>query len=246
MRFRRSDGGQLFNAKPAELASIIAFVDVADERVASAAADALNGTAVGGHVLRVNLQRSAKTAETMDEKRTVVVGNLPYNCTDEVLRETFECCGEIEYVRTLQTLKGCSGLGFVCFAEAAAVPMAQELNNGLLLERPIRVSRYQARKKPAEGKPTRRHQTFGAQRRLAVKKGKRQADGGQEKGAGRFARSGGGGDKDGRVAKKKKSEFTGAKVSDKKKAVDKKKKGGPKGPKLLAKKIAPREKKVAV
>lgn len=237
VRFRRNDGGQLFNVKTATLQSIIAFVDVPTEAAAAVACEALNGTEVGGHVLRVNLQRNAKTAEKMDEKRTICVGNLAYSVTDELLRETFECCGEIEYVRTLQNPKGCSGLGFVCFAEAASVQMAFELNGGLLLERPVRVERYQARKKPAVGKPQKRHQTFGAQRRLAAKGVA--ADG-------EFGKGGKGniqqrGKPVGADKKKSKPEFTGAKVSDKKnKKSGDKKKGGLKGPKLLAKKIAPR------
>lgn len=235
VRFRRNDGGQLFNVKTAALQSIIAFVDVKTEAAAAAACEALNGTEVGGHVLRVNLQRNAKTAEKMDEKRTICVGNLAYSVTDELLRETFECCGEIEYVRTLQSPQGCSGLGFVCFAEAGSVQMAFELNGGLLLERPVRVERYQARKKPAAGKPQKRHQTFGAQRRLAAKGVA--ADGGKGGKGNAQQRDG----KPGADKKKSKPEFTGAKVSDKKgKKSGDKKKGGLKGPKLLAKKIAPR------
>lgn len=236
VRFRRNDGGQLFNVKTATLQSIIAFVDVPTEAAALAVCEALNGTEVGGHVLRVNLQRNAKTAETMDEKRTICVGNLSYQVTDELLRETFECCGEIEYVRSLQNAKGCSGLGFVCFADAASVQMAFELNGGQLLNRPVRVERYHARKKPAIGKPQKRHQTFGAQRRLAAKgvAGDAGAVAGATKG-GKHAQP------EQANKKKNKSGFAGAKVSDKnKKSTDKKKKGGLKGPKLLAKKIAPR------
>lgn len=237
VRFRRNDGGQLFNVKTADLPSVIAFVDVPTEAAALAASEALNATRIGNHVLRVNLQRSARTAESMDEKRTICVGNLAYTVTDALLRETFECCGEIEYVRTMQNAKGCSGLGFVCFAEAATIPIAYELNGGQLQGRPIRVERYQSRKKPALGKPTKKHQSFGAQRRLASKTEKKGESGAPVGGAGgKFARKA-----PATPEKKKKSGgFAGAKVSEGKKSGDKKKKTGLKGAKLLAKKIAPR------
>lgn len=250
VRFRRNDGGQLFNVKTAELDSIIAFVDVPNEEVGLAASAGLNGTLVGTHILRVNLQRNARTAEQMDEKRTICVGNLAYKVTDELLRETFECCGEIEYVRTLQSAQGCKGVGFVCFAEAASVPMAFELNGGLLLERPIRVDRYKASRKPSAETQKKRHASFGAQRRLAAKiaKGGSSATTGAANGKARFQRQMGkvvksngsaATGKQEKGGKKKRSEFAGAKTSDKKSG-DKRKKGGLKGDKLLAKKIAPR------
>lgn len=63
------------------------------------------------------------------------------------MRQTFECCGELRYVRTLQCDKGCKGIAYVCFENAESVGLALKLNKTLLLDREIRVERYIEKKK---------------------------------------------------------------------------------------------------
>lgn len=62
--------------------------------------------------------------------------------TDNILRDAFKCCGEIENVRTVQTLKGCKGVAFIRFAKAESVALALKLNGTSILDREIRVERY--------------------------------------------------------------------------------------------------------
>lgn len=130
----------------------------------------VNGEKLGDHVLRVDLQKNAKQAkDSYDPKRTVFVGNLKYSkfllqqflflyckykrkkivllaVTDDTLHETFGCCGAIDYVRTLQSPKGCNGTAFVCFKDSASVVNALKLNNTQILGREARVDRYQTNK----------------------------------------------------------------------------------------------------
>lgn len=62
------------------------------------------------------------------------------------MRQAFECCGKIDYIRVLQTDRGCKGVSFVCFKSPDAVPLALELNGTLLLDRPMNVERYKETK----------------------------------------------------------------------------------------------------
>lgn len=133
--------------------------------------------------------------------------------TDKQLHETFECCGDIDYVRSIQTKQGCKGTAFVCFKDVASVQMALELNKGELNGRPITVTKCLSKDKAAEKKQNK----AGATDRIAAK---------SEKGEG-------------------KKDFAGAKANNDKKNNKKNKgKAGITGPKLLAKKIAPKVQKV--
>lgn len=137
--------------------------------------------------------------------------------TDAQLHETFECCGDIDYVRSIQTKQGCKGTAFVCFKDAASVQMALELNKGELNGRPITVTQCLSKDK-ADAKKANK---VGAADRIAAKSagGATKADGG-------------------------KKEFAGAKANNDKKNKKNKGKSGISGPKLLAKKIAPKVQKV--
>lgn len=69
------------------------------------------------------------------------------------MRQTFECCGELRYVRTLQCDKGCKGIAYVCFENAESVGLALKLNKTLILDREVRVERYIAKKKKKQKAP---------------------------------------------------------------------------------------------
>lgn len=91
---------------------------------------------------------------------------------DEILKETFKCCGSIKYVRVLQTDKGCNGTAFVCFEKPESVALALELNGTLVLNREMRVSRYSVKELGGGQKKIliKKKSTFdGAPRRLAAK-----------------------------------------------------------------------------
>lgn len=117
--------------------------------------------------------------------------------------------------------KGCNGTAYVCFKDNASITMALELNNSDVEGRAIRVERYTAKKQGAGGERKKKDKkgSVGVERRLAEKNKKETAS-----------------------PKSVKAEFTGVKITDKKKKKNQNK--SPSGPKLLAKKIAPRVNKI--
>lgn len=120
--------------------------------------------------------------------------------------------------------KGCNGTAYVCFKDNASITMALELNNSDVEGRAIRVERYTAKKQGAgvDRKKKEKKATVGVDRRLAEKNKKESAS-----------------------PKAGKAEFTGVKITDKKKKnQNKSSKGGLSGHKLLAKKIAPKVNKI--
>lgn len=149
---------------------------------------------------------------------------LPIAVTDKILNEAFSCCGKIEYVRAMYCDKGCNGTAYVCFKDNASITMALELNNAEVEGRAIRVERYAAKKQGSgvDHKKKGKKASVGVERRLAEKNKKETSS-----------------------PKSGKAEFSGVKIADKKKKnQNKSSKGGLSGPKLLAKKIAPRVNKI--
>lgn len=71
---------------------------------------------------------------------------FPTETTNAMLQDTFKCCGEIKYVRTIQCKFGCKGTAYVCFKEPESVVLAMKLNKTLLLDREIRVERFHTKK----------------------------------------------------------------------------------------------------
>lgn len=89
--------------------------------------------------------------------------------TEQILRQAFKCCGEIEHIRTLQGPEGCKGIAFVQFAKPESCELALKLHGTEILDREIRVSRYSVKKKE-KAPPT-------------TKKGKQQKSGKPQKNA---------------------------------------------------------------
>lgn len=136
--------------------------------------------------------------------------------TDEILKKTFDCCGSIEYIKVMQTDKGCKGTAFVCFKKEESAALALELNGTEVLEREIRVEKFRSKKLTApKEKKDKKLQKAGIEN-----KGKKvQAANKPNKGN----KPGGDGkkDKDGKQkkfkgAKNAKKEFVGEKSSEKK------------------------------
>lgn len=88
----------------------------------------------------------------MITKKTVFLGNVPFDVEDNELWELFGKCGKIEYVRTIRDRKtgACRGIGYVTFKTADAATLALDLTGSKLRSREIRVQRYSA---PTEKKP---------------------------------------------------------------------------------------------
>lgn len=74
-----------------------------------------NGESLDGLTLRVTL--SAQKSE--DFKTTIFVGNLPFICEDEELRNFFESFGKVDYVRIIRDpmTQSTKGFGYVKFQD---------------------------------------------------------------------------------------------------------------------------------
>lgn len=140
----RTNTGKSFlrKAQIAKVPHLIAFIYF-ETREAAEAALALNGEKIGDNSINVNMYSKREKTESAN---TVVVGNLKYAATADNLRETFGCCGEIEYIRVLQNERGCNGLAYIRFVDAHAFSAALELSGTDILGREIRVERYKASK----------------------------------------------------------------------------------------------------
>ncbi|XP_053155532.1 RNA-binding protein 34 isoform X2 [Hemicordylus capensis] len=100
-----------------------------------------NGTefASGLHI-RVDL---ASKSTSHDNKRSIFVGNLPYEIYDDTVRDHFSECGNVVGVRIVRdrnTGIG-KGFGYVLFENTDAVHLALKLNNSELRGRKLRVQR---------------------------------------------------------------------------------------------------------
>jgi len=124
----------------------IVFTEV--ESVRKAIAEA-NGSFTFGRHLRVDdATPSGRPATEHQHKRSVFLGNLPFDCQEETLWLHFGGCGTIKYVRLVRdhfTQQG-KGFGYVCFADKSAVESALELHESLINQRPVRVFRCSAGK----------------------------------------------------------------------------------------------------
>uniref|UniRef100_W5NG23 RNA binding motif protein 34 n=1 Tax=Lepisosteus oculatus TaxID=7918 RepID=W5NG23_LEPOC len=107
-----------------------------------------------GYYIRVD--RASKSA-SYDNKRSIFVGNLPYDINELPFRELFEECGSIEAVRLVrdrETAMG-KGFGYVLFESADAVQLALKLDNSELMGRRIRVKRSVRKQKEKPAAPAR-------------------------------------------------------------------------------------------
>ena len=109
--------------------AISAYVVFA-ERAGAVRAAATSGQVVFGRHLRVDAAAAAgegsASSKLHDTRRSVFLGNLPHDITDEALWSLFEPCGRVAYVRIVRekrTQIG-KGFGYVGFHEAGAVERA--------------------------------------------------------------------------------------------------------------------------
>lgn len=82
-------------------------------------------------------------SDSHNHKRSVFVGNLPFDLKEAPLRRHFSDCGSVEAVRLIrdpQTGLG-KGFGYLLFQSADSVQLALELNGSNLQGRSIRVKR---------------------------------------------------------------------------------------------------------
>lgn len=99
-----------------------------------------------------------RDSQSHDHKRSIFVGNLPFDLTEALLRKHFSDCGSVEAVRLIrdpQTGLG-KGFGYLLFTSTDSVQLALKLNGSKLEGRSIRVKRSvqnEKLKKSQENKP---------------------------------------------------------------------------------------------
>ncbi|NXM76458.1 RBM34 protein, partial [Serilophus lunatus] len=112
-----------------------------------------NGTEISsGFHIRVDM---ASKSSSHDNKRSVFLGNLPYDIQDDAVREHFHVCGDVVGVRVVRDRKTGlgKGFGYVLFENTDAVHLALKLNNSVLMGRKIRVQRVADKRKAPQKVP---------------------------------------------------------------------------------------------
>ncbi|NXG47400.1 RBM34 protein, partial [Psilopogon haemacephalus] len=93
-----------------------------------------------GFHIRVDI---ASKSSSHDDKRSIFLGNLSYDISDDAVREHFSVCGDVVAVRIVRDRKTGlgKGFGYVQFENTDAVHLALKLNESDLMGRNIRVKR---------------------------------------------------------------------------------------------------------
>ncbi|CAN6671669.1 nucleolar protein 12 [Trichomonascus vanleenenianus] len=115
---------QKFHASRDTVNAYVVYKEKADAKSALK----LNGTEMLEHHIRVD---SVAHPAKHEPKRSVFIGNLDFEATEEPLWKHFSSCGDIEYVRIVRDSKTNVGKGFayVQFLDSVAVSKALLLNN---------------------------------------------------------------------------------------------------------------------
>eukprot|EP00051_Salpingoeca_urceolata_P013127 m.164092 g.164092 ORF g.164092 m.164092 type:complete len:508 (+) comp17705_c0_seq5:207-1730(+) len=117
------------------MTAYIVFLD----KESAEAATASNQTEFMGHHLRVDL---AASSGKFDPKKSVFVGNLPFDATEEQVIEFFSECGSVQAVRIVRDKSTSIGKGFcyVLFANRSDVSLAITKNGSKLGKRNLRIT----------------------------------------------------------------------------------------------------------
>mmetsp|Transcript_41908 Transcript_41908/g.98249 ORF Transcript_41908/g.98249 Transcript_41908/m.98249 type:complete len:487 (-) Transcript_41908:279-1739(-) len=162
-----------------------------------------NGDEYSGRTLKVNVagqgKGGGKGKGKSDPELEVFLGSLPWEATEDGVREFFKECGEIASVRLPLDESGKSkGFGFVGFADKAAVDKAVEYDGAEFSGRWIKVRKASDDGGKAKGKGKDKGEGKGKDKGKGKEKGK-----GKDKGKGKG--------KDKGKGKSKSTEFAGKK-----------------------------------
>ncbi|GFR92336.1 RNA-binding protein 34 [Elysia marginata] len=115
----------------------VAYIVYKEEEAAKKAL-VRNGHLLDGLHIRVDISTMSKKH---DKKRSVFVGNLPFDVTEEDLYSHFEDCGEIKNVRLIRDRRTSlgKGIGYVQFDSKDSVSLALKLNKTKVQGREVRV-----------------------------------------------------------------------------------------------------------
>ncbi|GIY82657.1 RNA-binding protein 34 [Caerostris darwini] len=123
----------------------IGFVVFKEEKDA-ANAETMNGTLISDHHIVVNRASAAGNKKQYDEKRSIFIGNLPFDVEDDAVWSAFAECGEIEAVRIIRDRDSGvgKGFGYVLFKSMQSKQDALALENVRVSDRIIRIKQVQS------------------------------------------------------------------------------------------------------
>ncbi|GIY06558.1 RNA-binding protein 34 [Caerostris extrusa] len=123
----------------------IGFVVFKEEKDA-ANAETMNGTLISDHHIVVNRASAAGNKKQYDEKRSIFIGNLPFDVDDDAVWSAFAECGEIEAVRIIRDRDSGvgKGFGYVLFKSMQSKHDALALENVRVSDRIIRIKQVQS------------------------------------------------------------------------------------------------------
>lgn len=102
----------------------------------------------------IRVDRVSKSS-SHDHKRSIFIGNLPFDINELPLRQHFEECGKVEGVRLVRDKNSGMGKGFgyILFQSIDAVQLALKLDSSKLLGRTVRVKRSVKKEKEVHRGP---------------------------------------------------------------------------------------------
>ncbi|GAB1597964.1 RNA-binding protein 34-like [Argonauta hians] len=126
---------KMFHSKCKSINAYICFT----ERKAVPKAKSLNGTEVEGLHIQVNESNFKK--KNIDHKKSIFVGNLPFDIHEQELRNHFLDCGDISSIRVIRDkVTGVGkGFGYITFEDKDAASFALQLSDSELKGRKVRV-----------------------------------------------------------------------------------------------------------
>lgn len=132
--------------------TINAFVRFEQVEAARTAAEESNGMEYKSLHLRVDI---ASRSKVHDNKKSLFLGGLPFDISDEDVYKHFSNCGQIDFVRVIRDNKTGigKGFGYVQFKTADSVQLGLRLDASTLNERKIRVTRCVKKEKPNKNDP---------------------------------------------------------------------------------------------
>ncbi|XP_015109229.1 nucleolar protein 12 [Diachasma alloeum] len=135
-----------------------------------------NGQKLGGNYIRVDRIGQERQA---DPKKSVFLGNVPWDIEDNELWDIFSKCGKIDYVRTIRDRNTgcCRGIAYINFAEADGATLALDLDGTKIRKRDVRVNRYDPnRPKKSSDKAGKKRKNSGKLQETSPKKQKTEVE----------------------------------------------------------------------
>ncbi|XP_054710577.1 RNA-binding protein 34-like isoform X2 [Uloborus diversus] len=152
--------------------SIKAYI-VFEEQKSAKKALVLNGSLLNGRHIVVDAAANS-TEKSYEDKRSIFIGNLPYDVDDEAVWTAFDNCGKIDRVRIIRDcVTGVGkGFGYVSFSSTQAKENALSLEGVQISGRTIRIKAVESKQQMEKQNNNRREFHHFKQHALKIKKEK--------------------------------------------------------------------------